>query len=179
MTTLGPRVASLVVRWGALSTRERALLVAAGVGTVALCLGLGVHAAVDDLATRRARIIGRERELAQVRRLATRLRREHATPAAPVDGPSFVTRLETAAADTVGRERIASMTPAGAAEAGERMALRITGASLDEVVRLLHALEGDPPPLAITRLELRKHPDDPGRFDATVEVARPDTPTEP
>ena len=71
---------------------------------------------------------------------------------------------------------LAAMTPAVAARDGgrreERVALRLAGASLAEVVRLLHVLETATTPLPVARLELRKHPDDPGRFDATVEVAR-------
>jgi hypothetical protein len=52
------------------------------------------------------------------------------------------------------------------------VALRIAGASLADVVRLLHGLESGSPRLAVARLELRKHPDDPTRFDATIEVGR-------
>jgi hypothetical protein len=38
-------------------------------------------------------------------------------------------------------------------------------------VGLLHALEAARPPLRAARLDLRRHPDEPGRFEATVEVA--------
>ena len=67
------------------------------------------------------------------------------------------------------------MIPTASAGGGpdERVALRVTGALLAEVVRLLHALEAKPPPLGVVRLELRKPPDAPRRFDATIEVARP------
>jgi hypothetical protein len=109
-----------------------------------------------------------------VRRLASRVRAEgrvaSATPAAPL-----VARLETAAAELVGRERIAGMTPAsatlddGAVE--ERVALRLAGASLADTVRLLHALESAVPPLHVARLELRKRPDDRTRYEALVEVS--------
>jgi hypothetical protein len=157
------------------SSRERALLLGATVAMVGLgAVGAGL-AARDDLAALRARVAAHERELVEVRRLATLLARAPATnPPAAADAPSLLTRLEVAAADTVGHERIASMTPAatsGPAVPGtERVALRIAGASLAEVVRLLHDLETGDPPLAVTRLELRKHPDDATRFDATVEV---------
>jgi hypothetical protein len=68
------------------------------------------------------------------------------------------------------------MTPAaGPVEDGlveEHVALRVTDASLADTVRLLHALESGSPPLRVTSLTLRKHPDDPGRFEAAVEVTQ-------
>ena len=76
----------------------------------------------------------------------------------------------------MGRPRIAAMTPAstplpeGLRE--ERVTLRITGASLGELVRLLHGLGSADPPIDIARLALRKHPDDARRFDANVEAVR-------
>ena len=66
------------------------------------------------------------------------------------------------------------MTPAaGPVEGGlaeERVALSLRGASLAQVVALLHALEGGTPHLPAARVELRKRVDDPTRFDAAVEV---------
>jgi hypothetical protein len=159
-----------------LSPREVRLLLAAG----ALALGvtaIGTVLAVrDDLAALRARVAGRERELGEVRRLAAILRR-HAPPSSPpaADGPSLIARLEAAAEATVGRERIAGMTPPAAQTTGvpgqTGMVLRVADASLSEVVRLLYALETGPPPLVVAHLELRKHTDDPTRFHVTAEVA--------
>ena len=149
MTALSSLAAWLVARRDALSARERALLSAAIGLAVGLSLLLGVRTGLDDLALHRARVAGLERELVQVRRLAARVRRE-GVPAAPEpDAPSLVTRLEAAAADAVGRERIASMIPA---EHEDRMALRVVGASLAQVVHLLHTVESGPPALAVTRL---------------------------
>jgi hypothetical protein len=154
--------------------RERALLAAALGVTAMVVAGLGVLAVWDDLVTLRTRVAAHERELREVRRLAARLRAgggaTTATPAVPL-----VARLETAAAELVGRERIAGMTPAstalddGAVE--ERVALRLAGASLADTVRLLHALESAAPPLHVARLELRKRPDDRTRYEALVEVS--------
>ena len=134
---------------------------------------LGVR---DDLATLGARVAGHERELAAVLRAAAALRRDGAPAAGEAaDTPALLARLEAAATDAVGRERIASMTPtAGPVEDGlaeERVALAVRGASLADTVRLLHRLETADPPLHVARLELRKQPDDPAHFDATVEVA--------
>jgi len=156
----------------ALGPRERVLLgVAGGVlgGVLAFRAIVAVH---DDLTTLRARVAAHERELAEVRRAAATLRRSR-TPAL-ADGGSLLARVESAALGTVGRERIAGMTPAaGSVEDGlaeERVALRVTDAALPEAVGLLHALETASPPLPVARLELRKHPDDAARFDVTVEV---------
>src|SRR5262249_56732197 len=115
--------------------RERVVLGAAAAVTVVVVAVSGVLGVRDDLAALGARAAGHERELAQVRRLAALLRRG-AAPAARggPDDPSLLTRLEAAAADVVGRERIAGMTPATASlEDGvqeERVALRLAGPSL-------------------------------------------------
>jgi len=156
-----------------LSPRERMLLTVAG----ALTLGLLVLGAVltvrDDLATLHARVAGRERELAEVRRLTTRLRQAAGGEPSTPDGALF-TRLQAAVDQSVGRDRLAAMTPAeGPVEAGfaeQRVGLSLHGATLAQVVALLHALEGGAPPLPVARVELRKIPDDATRFDASVEV---------
>ncbi len=164
-----------MTRWlAARAPRERALLaaVAAAValGTM-IAAGLGVH---DDLARLEDTVTSRERDLVLLRRLASDL--GPAPAPSPAGGPSLVTRLETAAAAVVGRPRIAAMTPAatplpeGLRE--ERVTLRISGVSLGELVRLLHGLAGAEPPIDVARLELRKHPDDAHRFDASVEAVR-------
>jgi type II secretory pathway component PulM len=157
-----------------LAPRERRLL-----GAAAAVAGLVVvtHLALstwDGVAALRSRVAGRERELAAVQALAARLR----SGVAPADAaePPLVTRLEQVATGTVGRERIADMTPGteqlGAGVQEERVTLRVSGASLAEVVSLLHALEVGPVPLPVARLELRKLPATQAQFAATIEVAR-------
>jgi hypothetical protein len=156
------------------SARERTLVLAAAGLALALVAAVAVRAVLGDLALARARVAGHERELRDVRRLAAAL--EHSPPAAAAgdgDGASLLARLEAAAGEVVGRERIASMTPeSGAVEDEERVTLRLTGATLPDTVRLLHALATGSPPLGVTGLTLRKHPDDQTRFDATFEVAQ-------
>jgi hypothetical protein len=152
----------------ALSPRERTLLALATALGLAVAVGAGALALRDDLATLRARVAGRERELRDVRRLAAALRRLGPAPDAAA-GAVPIARLEAVADETVGHERIAGMTPAATPD--DPVALRVSGASLAEIVRLMHELETGPPPLAIVRLELRKLPDDRRRFDATLEVA--------
>jgi hypothetical protein len=129
-----------------------------------------VLAVREDVATLRTRVAAHERELGEVRRAAAVVA---TTPAPGADDSPLIARLEAAAATAVGRERVASMTPVAGDSAGpdERAALRVAGVSLAEVVTLLHGLEAANPPLHTTRLELRKVPDDPARFDTTVEVA--------
>jgi type II secretory pathway component PulM len=156
-----------------LSRRERTLLTAAGALTLGVVVLGAVVAVHDELTALRARVAGRERELGEVRRLAARLRQEGGTATAAPKGALF-TRLQAAVDESVGRERLAAMTPAeGPVEGGlaeERVAVSVRGATLTQVVALLHALEGGTPPLPVSRVELRKRADDPTRFDAAVEV---------
>jgi hypothetical protein len=154
------------------SERER-LLVFAAVGLTAVLSALLLGRAVlDDLAVRRARVAAHEHELREVRRLAAVLERSAPPPADPGVEASLLARLEAAAGEVVGRERIASMTPEPDASADERVSLQLRGATLPETVRLLHSLATASPPATVTGLALRKHPDDPTRFDATLEVAQ-------
>jgi hypothetical protein len=163
-----------------LGTREGVLLAVAGLAAAGVAVLAGALALHADLSERAARVAAGERDLAMLRRLAADL--GPAPAATPSSGPSLMTRLETAAAAVVGRPRIAAMTPTTTPVADglreERVAVRLAGTSLGELVRLLHGLGSADPPIEVARLELRKHPDDPRHFDATVEVARilPDTP---
>jgi hypothetical protein len=155
------------------STRERRLL-GGGAALAGLVLAMSLVAGVrDDLATLRGRVAAHERDLAEARHAAAILRR--AAPSADdVRAGSLLARLAAAADGAVGRERIASMTPAtgpvGDGVAEDRVALAVSGTSLADTVRLLHVLETASPPLHVARLELRKHPDDPEHFDAALEV---------
>jgi hypothetical protein len=137
-----------------------ALVVLGGVGTVAVR---------NDLRRLHMRVEARRLELTHVRRLAAA-----APDAADVrhDGDTLLSRLQ-AATDAAGvAERVAAMTPSQTdSETDPRLAVRMTGASLAETVQLLHALAGEASTLGVPRLTLRKHPDDPRRFDVTLEVA--------
>jgi hypothetical protein len=157
--------------------RERVLLGLAAVTALGLALAAAALEVREDLRALSARVAGHERELAAVRRLAGALRRgAGAAPREEPEAPSLLSRLEAAAAETVGRERVTGMTPTlSALDDGtqeERIELRLSGATLAEVVRLLHALEAGNTPVPVVRLELRKLPDDATRFAATVEVLR-------
>jgi type II secretory pathway component PulM len=158
--------AALIAWLAERSERERHLLAAAAAAT-ALVLALQAGAMLTrDLAQARARVESQRRELATVRRLADAIERSRRATAQASASP-LVTRLETATLAVVGRERLASMTPvAGAPDA---VAVRLVGASLDETVRVLHAVEDGG--VQVEKVELIKHPDDPARFDVLLEVA--------
>ena len=153
--------------WESRSERERTLLrLTAAVCAVVLALRIG-SAVVQDLAAIEARIAAQERDLAAVRRLSRQLVQQRAAATGGDERP-LVTRIEATASAVVGHERIASMTPVVGGNEG--VALRLVNTSLGEVVRVLYGIEqaGD----RVDTLDLVKHPDDPGRFDATLEIAR-------
>jgi len=157
--------------WQARSDRERRLLgMALVAGAVVVAAQAGI-ALVHDLARTRARVEAQERDLTSVRRLARALEQQRATAVTGDDTP-LVTRLEAAAAGVIGRERIASMTPM--VGTGDGVALRLVDTSLGETVQVLYGIErgGN----RVDKLDLVKHPDDPGRFDVTLEVAGAEAP---
>jgi hypothetical protein len=164
-------VIAIARHWLAGRTERERRLVAAAATLLALVAIASLLVAVhDDLARLRARVGGHERELAQVRRLAATL---GTAPVAP-DGGTLLTRVQTAT-DAAGlAERVAAMTPgptSGRPDDREgSLSVRVTGASLADTVRLLHELDADATGPAVSRLGLRKHPDDPRRFDLTLEV---------
>jgi hypothetical protein len=136
--------------------------------------GLRVSRAVHaDLASLRRRVAVAEHDLQAVQRLAGQVGRARAdtTPTT-----ALMPYLETVADATVGREHIAAMTPVLTTGAqGEEVSLRIVEASLEDTVRLLHALESGSPQVRPTALHLVEHPHAPGVFDAVVEVVRRET----
>jgi hypothetical protein len=152
--------------WSTRSAREQRLL---GGAALALALAAAVHlgsGVARDLAATRARIEAQERDLVTVRRLARALLQQRAVAPAGDDTP-LVSRVEAAASEVVGRERIASMTPLVGPTDG--VALRLVSASLGETVRVLHEIERGG--IRVDTLDLVKHPDDPARFDVSLEIA--------
>jgi len=152
------------------SPRERRLLML-GVGCAAVVLvGTAVVAVHDDLTGARARLRAKERELEHVRHLAGLLDGQSGTP---TDETPLLSRMQSVADSIVGREQIASMAPSSGSPSAEgvveeRVAVRIVGISLPDLVRLLYAIEGES--VALDRTELRKHTDEPGRFDLALDV---------
>jgi hypothetical protein len=161
-------IAAVERRLAGRTERERRLVGAAAALTL-VALAAGVLTAVhDDLAGLRARVDGHERELAAVRRLAAAV---GTTPVA-ADETALLTRVQ-AATDAAGlTERVAAMTPSAApgGDRDARLSVRVAGASLADTVRLLHELDADASGTRVAGLGLRKHPDDPRRFDLTLEL---------
>jgi hypothetical protein len=155
----------LLTWWHGRSAREqRFVRVAVAAATLVVAVRAG-QAIAGDLAAARARIRAQEEDLAVVRRLAGELLRAERA-AADAGATPLVTRIEAAASAVVARDRIASMTPLlGPAEG---VAVRLVGTSLGEAVRILHGIESDGG--QVTKLDVVKHPDDPGRFDVVLEV---------
>src|SRR5205823_2074839 len=104
----GSELVKRLAAWLAtLSARERTLVAAAAAAAGLGLVASGVLGVRDDLATLGARVVGHERELAAVRRAAAALRRDGAPAAGEAaDTPALLARLEAAATDAVGRERI-------------------------------------------------------------------------
>ena len=149
--------------------RERRLVAAAAALTLVVSVA-GVLTAMRRPRRLRARVDVHERELAAVRRLAAAL----GTPPVAADETALLTRVQ-AATDAAGlTERVAAMTPSAAPGGpGDRngsLSVRVAGASLDDTVRLLHELDADASGTRVAGLGLRKHPDDPRRFDLTLEL---------
>jgi len=155
------------------SERERRLLGAAAAVTVIVTVTAVALAARDDLTTLRARVGARERELAAVRRLAGTV--AGARPAAGDNG-ALMTRVQAATDAARLGDRVAAMTPDTTAAADSvatpRLSVRVSDASLAETVQLLHALDDGAAPLDVPRLTLTKHPDDPRRFELTLDLAQ-------
>ncbi len=156
----------------ALRSSERLVFrVGAGASSTLLILGLtlGMHAHLVRL---RARVAQHEADLAQVRQLAAVLAGSSTPRPVPPDTMPLVTRLETTAASTVGRERVVSLTPEpsvvedGVSEA--HVTVRLSNTALPDLVRFIYGLETAPVPTPITQLALSKRPDNPQRFDATL-----------
>ena len=152
--------------------RERRLVALAAGVTLAALVGAVALAVHDDLATLRARVAAHERELALVRRLAATVAGARRGAG---DDTALITRLQAAADAARLTDRVVAMTPGEVTTAGgpsdAGLTVRLGGASLAETVHLLHVLDEDATPLGVARLALRKHLDDPHRFDVTLEIA--------
>jgi hypothetical protein len=161
-----------------LSPREQRLL--------ALFAGLVAAAAiyvlvVEPLIAGRARVVGRveglQRDLPVMEALAVRVRELEASlgtanaSTAAADFSLFAF-LDRAAASSIPRESIASMSPSrrpsrdGVEES--IVELRINGATLPQLVALLEHVEKAEQPVYVKRLEIKRRYDDETRFDATV-----------
>lgn len=160
------------------SPRERRLIAAAGV----VCGGMAVYwLLVDPLweahARLRARVATKERELGEVaalRRdyLALHAEAERARQATTDTNFSPVAFLEGLASNTVGRDKVAAINPAGrdtrAGAEQETIELQLSGVSLRELVEVLYKIDTAAPVLHTTHLAIKKRYKDPYTFDVTL-----------
>ena len=161
----------LLLWWNDRSSRERRLLIAALAILAAVIVLQTASWTRDGLAMRQRRVVTLEREYREVRALAARVRGTLVTVAS---GMPLMSRLDAVASATVGRDHLAAMTPViGTANAGEAFSVRLVDVSLEETVRLLHAIGIDDGADHPTALQLVAHPDAPDVFDAVIEVRGP------
>lgn len=160
------------------SPRERRFIAAAGV----VCSGMVVYwLLVDPLweaHTRlRARVAAKERELSEVvtlRRdyLALHAEAERARQATTDTNFSPVAFLEDLASNTVGRDKVAAINPAGrdtrTGTDQETIELKLSGVSLRELVEVLYKIDTAAPVLYTTDLAIKKRYKDPYTFDVTL-----------
>jgi hypothetical protein len=83
--------------------------------------------------------------------------------------------VEKAAGASVRPESIGSMTPSRRPLDGGRhestVELKLSGATLGEVVALLRAIEGEASPVYVKQFSVKKRYDDASRFDVTLIAA--------
>ncbi|MCS6924996.1 MAG: type II secretion system protein M [Candidatus Binatia bacterium] len=160
-----------------LSPRERRLLGAAGM----MACGVAAYLLVIDPvwewhARLRARVAAKERELEEIlalRRTYLALRQEvQRTRMLNQMQTSPFAFLEELATSTVGREKVAALTPTGREThngvSQETLELRLQGVSLREVVELLHKIESAGIALRTVQLSIKKSYKDPYAFDVAL-----------
>ncbi len=165
-----------------LSQRER---IAVGIGGSALLIALlygGLFApwrAAEERLDRRIAVY--QQQLVELEGLAGRYR-QLTVDAATIEGRlagssnfQLVPFLEGLVDNIAGRERLTSLRPQPAAPNGslreEKVVLQLQRLRLDQVVRLLHAIDNADACLATRQLRLRQRFDDPTLLDAEVAVS--------
>ena len=165
-----------------LSPREQRLVaIFAGlIGTV-LAWSLVISPFLGGRDNMRRDIDGLRGELSELEGLATQIRLTETD--APKDGTSVkpaanfsvLAFVEKAAGASLRPESIGSMAPSRRAlDAGRQestVELKLSGATLGEVVALLRAIEGERSPVYIKQFFVKKRYDDPSRFDVTLVAA--------
>jgi len=165
-----------------LSPREQRLVaIFAGLLAVVFAWSLVLAPFLGGRASMRREIEDLRGELSQMEGLARQIRQTEAD--APKDGPgvqppadfSVLAFVEQAAGASLRPESIGSMTPARRPLDGGRqestVELKLSGATLGEVVALLRAVEGERSPVYIKQFFVKKRYDDASRFDVTLVAA--------
>jgi hypothetical protein len=165
-----------------LSPREQRLVaIFASLVGVVLAWTLVISPFLNGRDGMRREIEGLRGELSQMEGLARQIHQSEAD--APKDGAAVKTPadfsvlafVEKAAGASLRPESIGSMTPSRRAlDAGREestVELKLSGATLGEVVALLRAIEGERSPVYIKQFFVKKRYDDPSRFDVTLVAA--------
>jgi len=165
-----------------LSPREQRLVaIFAGLLAVAFAWSLVIAPFLGGRDRMRREIDDLRGELSQIEALARQIRQSETD--APKDGAavkppadfSVLAFVEQAAGASLRPESIGSMTPArrplDAGRQESTVELKLSGATLGEVVALLRAIEGERSPVYIKQFFVKKRYDDPSRFDVTLVAA--------
>jgi general secretion pathway protein M len=160
-----------------LSPREQRLVSAASLASVGTLFYLFV---IDPLAEAHdrlcVRVVAKERELSEVVALsrAHRMLRQEAARirSATTSNVSPVAVLESLVSGTVGRDKVAGITPAGretrAGVEQETLELTLQGVSLRELVELLYKIDTASTTFRTIRLSIKKRYKDPYTFDVAL-----------
>ncbi|MGE0820787.1 MAG: type II secretion system protein GspM [Candidatus Binatia bacterium] len=162
---------------GSLSPRERQFVMAAGVVVLGVCLSLVVIDPLWSMHSRlRSRLVAKERELRDIITLATaydKLRRtlESARPSSQANLSPFAF-LEGLATSTLGRDKLAAISPVGREERSgvtqESIELKLSSVSLQELVELLYKIDTAGTALRCSQISIKKRYKDPYTFDVTL-----------
>ena len=165
-----------------LSERERLFLLGGAVTLVVILAGFGVYEAYRSTLVRLDKTIATcTRQLAEfdnLRRDALQLRQQmQAAEGKLAQSASFslATYIEGQAGQVAGKTSLAYARPQPATNRGdlqvESLEAKLERLSLEQVLRLLWAIETGPVPMQVRDLELRRRFDDPAQLDLTLTVS--------
>lgn len=165
-----------------LSNRDRMTLAVGGSIALVLLLVFGIIAPYRDSLTRLdGRIDSRRQQLAEVEQLKLEyqsMQRQAAEVEAQLarsGGFSLFSFVESAAGQIAGKENLTYMRPQpGATQDGvreESVEIRVEKVRLEQVVRLLHAVESADALVRVKSLRLKNRFDDKSKLDAVLTIS--------
>jgi len=175
-------VHQLQVMLARLSPREQRLVaIFGGLVAVTLAWTLVLAPFLGGRESMRKEIDGLRSELSQLELLSRQIRTTEVTAPKKREAVeatadfSVLGFVEKAAGASLRPESIGSMTPSRRPHDGGRLEsnveLKLSGATLGEVVALLRAIEGEASPVYIRQFSVKKRYDDASRFDVTLIAA--------